>query len=227
MFVSRCVANAQPLRLLDDLADIVDVLATMKQTWPAPERNKQPILDVLARVLPASATVLEIASGSGQHAAFFAARQPGWLWQPSDFDPENLASIRAWVSEAQLPNLRAPIRIDVLERDWALGDLAPTALVCANMIHIAPWPCSLGLIDGAARYLPPGGRFALYGPFMLGGRHTSESNAEFDAGLKARDPEWGVRDAGEVTNLCEKAGFRLLERVAMPANNQTLVFERR
>lgn len=199
----------------------------MKQTWPAPERNKQPILEVLVRLLPASATVLEIASGSGQHAAFFAARQPGWLWQPSDFDPENLASIRAWIREAELPNLREPIRIDVLASAWPLGELAPTALFCANMIHIAPWACCLGLIDGAARYLPAGGRVILYGPFSFEGRHTSESNAAFDAGLKARNPEWGVRDAGEVTNLCEKAGFRLLERTAMPANNQTLAFERR
>lgn len=199
----------------------------MKQTWPAPERNKQPILDVLARVLPARATVLEIASGSGQHAAFFAAQMPEWTWQPSDFDAENLASIRGWVEDARLPNLRAPLRLDVLERDWPLGELAPSALFCANMIHIAPWACCLGLIAGAARHLPQGARFVLYGPFTLGGVHTAESNITFDASLKARDPDWGVRDADEVANLCEKAGFRLMERVAMPANNQTLVFERR
>jgi hypothetical protein len=199
----------------------------MKQTWPAPERNKQPILDVLARVLPERATVLEIASGSGQHAAFFAAQQPGWTWQPSDFDLENLASIRAWVEEVRLPNLRAPLRIDVLERDWSLGELAPSALFCANMIHIAPWASCLGLIDGAARHLPRGGCFVLYGPFTLGGEHTAESNITFDASLKARDPDWGVRDADEVANLCEKAGFGLIERAAMPANNQSLVFERR
>jgi hypothetical protein len=199
----------------------------MKQTWPAPERNKQPILDVLARVLPASATVLEVASGSGQHAAFFAAQRPGWTWQPSDFDPENLISIRSWVDEAQLPNLRAPLRLDVLERDWSLGELAPSALFCANMIHIAPWACCLGLIDGASRHLPSGGRFVLYGPFTLAGQHTSESNITFDASLKARSPDWGVRDADEVAILCENAGLCLIERVAMPANNQALVFERK
>lgn len=199
----------------------------MKQTWPAPERNKQPILDVLARVLPARATVLEIASGSGQHAAFFAAQMPEWTWQPTDFDAENLASIRSWVEDAKLPNLRAPIRLDVLERDWPLGELAPSALFCANMIHIAPWACCLGLIQGAARCLRSGGRLALYGPFTLAGEHTSESNATFDASLKARDPAWGVRDADQVIALCAEVDLRFVERVAMPANNQTLVFERR
>lgn len=200
----------------------------MKQTWPAPERNKQPILDVLARVLPERARVLEIASGSGQHAAFFAGAMPGWTWQPSDFDAENLASIAAWVQEARLPNLRAPIRLDVLEAVWPIDGIAPIdALFCANMIHIAPWACTLGLIAGAARYLPRGGRFALYGPFMLGGEHTSESNATFDAGLKARDPDWGVRDADAVIALCAEAGLAFCERVAMPANNQILVFQRK
>jgi SAM-dependent methyltransferase len=199
----------------------------MKQTWPAPERNKQPILDVLARALPARARVLEIASGSGQHAAFFAGAMPGWTWQPSDLDAENLASIAAWVTEAGLPNLRAPIRLDVLEAAWPLDESAPLdALFCANMIHIAPWACTLGLIAGAARYLARGGRLALYGPFMLGGEHTSASNATFDASLKARDPDWGVRDAGAVSARCGEAGLDFCERVAMPANNQILVFQR-
>ena len=200
----------------------------MKQTWPAPERNKQPILDVLSRVFPERAAVLEIASGSGQHAAFFAAQHPGWIWQPSDHDAENLASIAAWVAESQLPNLRAPIRVDVLEPDWPLSDADPLdAIFCANMIHIAPWACCLGLIQGAARYLRSGGRFSLYGPFMLAGEHTAESNATFDASLKARDPAWGVRDADQVIALCGEADLQFVERVAMPANNQTLVFEHR
>lgn len=200
----------------------------MKQTWPAPERNKQPILDVLSRTLPKRASVLEIASGSGQHAAFFAAQQPGWTWQPSDHDAENLASIAAWVTESQLPNLRAPIRVDVLEADWQLSEAEPLdAIFCANMIHIAPWACCLGLIQGAARYLRSGGRLALYGPFMLAGEHTSESNATFDASLKARDAAWGIRDADQVIALCAEVDLRLVERAAMPANNQTLVFERR
>jgi hypothetical protein len=200
----------------------------MKQTWPAPERNKQPILDVLSRAFPERATVLEIASGTGQHAAFFAEHRPGWTWQPSDHDAENLASIAAWVTESQLPNLRAPIRIDVLEADWKLSEVELLdAIFCANMIHIAPWSCCLGLIQGAARYLRSSGRVALYGPFMLAGEHTSESNATFDASLKARDPAWGVRDADQVIALCAEVDLRFVERVAMPANNQTLVFERR
>lgn len=199
----------------------------MKQIWPAPERNKQPILDVLQRVLPAQARVLEIASGSGQHAAFFAAQKPGWRWQPSDFDPENLASIAAWVSEAQLPNLAPPIALDVCAVEWKVGSGgAIDAMFCANMIHIAPWACCLGLIAGAARYLAPRGRFVLYGPFTIAGEHTAESNATFDASLKARNPEWGVRDSDQVIALAGEAGLSFLERVAMPANNQTLIFER-
>jgi SAM-dependent methyltransferase len=196
----------------------------MKQAWPAPERNKQPILDVLRRVLPERCSVLEISSGSGQHAAFFAAEQPSWTWQPSDLDPENLASIAAWVSEAQRPNLRAPLRIDVLDADWGLGTV--DAMFCANMIHIAPWACCAGLLTGAARHLQPGGKLVIYGPFSLGGVHTAESNAAFDASLKARNPSWGVRDADDVIALAAQHGLRFIERVPMPANNQSLVFER-
>jgi len=199
----------------------------MKQTWPAPLRNKQPILDVLRRVLPARCAVLELSSGSGQHAAFFAAEQPSWLWQPSDVDPENLASIAAWVQEAGLGNLRAPLRIDVLDEDWALGEAGSfDALFCANMIHIAPWACCRGLCAGAARYLVRGGKLVIYGPFSIGGAHTSESNAAFDASLKARDASWGVRDADDVIALAAQHGLRFRERVPMPANNQSLVFER-
>jgi len=199
----------------------------MKHTWPAPERNKQPILDVLQRVLPARGTLLEIASGSGQHAAFFASHLPGWTWQPSDLDPENLASIAEWVKDAQLPSLRAPLRVDVCDAEWNLDGIAPLdALFCANMIHIAPWAACLGLIRGAGRYLAPGGHFVVYGPFMIGGEHTAQSNATFDASLKARDPSWGVRDSDDVIALCAGVGVQFIERVAMPANNQTLIFTR-
>jgi len=202
----------------------------MKQTWPAPERNKQPILDVLRRVLPERCSVLEISSGSGQHAAFFAAQQPAWIWQPSDIDPENLASIAGWVNEAALPNLRPPLRIDVLDEDWgagAAGSLGSLeAMFCANMIHIAPWACCEGLLAGAGRYLRRSGKLVIYGPFSIGGAHTAQSNAAFDASLKARDASWGVRDCDEVTALAARHGLRLLERVPMPANNQSLVLER-
>ena len=197
----------------------------MKQCWPAPERNRQPILDVLTRVLPSSGTLLEIASGSGQHAVHFARALPGLVWQPSDLDPDNLASIRAWVVEAALPNLREPIALDVLEPVWDVGRL--DACFNANMIHIAPWECCAALFAGLRRHLEPGGVFVLYGPFRIGGAHTAPSNETFDAGLRARDPRWGVRDLEAVVEEAERAGLTLTERVPMPANNQSLVFTNR
>jgi SAM-dependent methyltransferase len=196
----------------------------MKQCWPAPERNKQPILEVLRRVLPARGRLLELASGSGQHAVHFAAQLPGFEIQPSDMEPANLASIRAWVDEAQLPNLRAPCVIDVRDEQWGVGSFE--AVFNANMIHIAPWECCLGLLRGAARHLLPGGVLVLYGPFRLEGAHTAPSNASFDADLRARDPRWGVRDAQEVIAQAERDGLMFVERVPMPANNQCLVFRR-
>jgi hypothetical protein len=199
----------------------------MKQTWPAPERNKAPILEVLARVLPSRCGVLELSSGSGQYAAFFAAQCPSWVWQPSDVDPENLASIAGWVKHAQLANLLAPLRIDVLDENWsALGSEPVEAMFCANMIHIAPWACCAGLMSGAERHIRSGGKLVIYGPFTIGGAHTAQSNADFDASLKARDASWGVRDADVVIALAAQHGLRFVERVPMPANNQSLVFER-
>ena len=196
----------------------------MKQTWAAPERNKQPILDVLRRVLPERGTMLEVASGSGQHAAFFAAELPNWIWQPSDVDATNLASISAWCTEAALPNLRSPIRLDVGDRAWNVADV--DAIYCANMIHIAPWQCCIDLIAGAGRELASRGLFILYGPFRINGEHTSDSNAAFDQSLKERDPSWGVRDLDAVTELAARAGLKFVDRTAMPANNQTVVFQR-
>lgn len=196
-----------------------------KLVWGAPERNKQPIAEVLARVLPASGVLLEIASGSGQHVVHFAGRLPQLTFQPSDVDPANLSSIRAWVAEAQLSNLRAPLALDVRSGDWGVG--AVDAIFNANMIHIAPWDCALGLMQGAARHLVDGGVLVLYGPFHIGGKPTAPSNAAFDADLRRRDPRWGVRDLGEVTALAEQCGLVLEERVPMPANNQTLVFRKR
>jgi hypothetical protein len=196
----------------------------MKQTWPAPERNKDAILAVLQRALPKVGRVLEIASGSGQHAAYFAAQLPALEWQPSDCDDDNLASIRAWVQESACPNLRPPLRIDVCDGDWGVGTVE--AIFNANMIHIAPWSCCEGLFAGAGRKLAIGGVLALYGPFRVAGEHTSESNARFDEGLKQRDPRWGVRDLEAVLELAHQAGLRFEERVPMPANNQTLLFRR-
>lgn len=194
----------------------------MKQTWAAPERNKQPILDVLARVLPARGALLEIASGSGQHAAFFAQRFPSWTWTPSDVSDENLASVAAWVAESALDNLHAPVRLDVCEDDWKVGSV--DAVFCANMIHIAPWECCVGLIRGAARHLNPSGLLLLYGPFRINGEHTSDSNRAFDESLRTRDARWGVRDLNEVTTLASASQLAFVERVAMPANNQLVVY---
>ena len=197
----------------------------MKETWPAPERNKQPILELLQRVLPTSGTLLEVASGSGQHAAFFAAALPALDYQPSDVDEANLRSIRAWVDDAALPNLRPPLTLDVCSADWGVGLV--DAIFNANMIHIAPIECCEGLMRGASRHLRRGGVLVVYGPFKVGGAHTSDSNARFDADLRARDPRWGVREATLLQALGEAGGLELEERVAMPANNQCLVFRKR
>ncbi len=195
-----------------------------KLTWPAPERNKQPILQVLERVLPDVGTLLELASGTGQHAAYFAEHLPGWTVQPSDVEEPNLASIRAWVHEARLPNLREPIRIDVLDEDWGVAPV--DAIYNANLVHIAPWEAAVGLLRGAARHLQPTGQLIIYGPFRISGQHTAPSNQSFDEDLKRRDPRFGVRDLEAVLELARAQGFELRERIEMPANNQTLVLAR-
>lgn len=195
-----------------------------KLSWPAPERNKQPIFEVLSRVLPARGTLLEIASGTGQHAVYFAARLPDLVYQPSDLEPANLRSIEAWVAESALPNLRAPLRLDVLEAPWPLGEV--DAIYNANLIHIAPWECAVALFEGASRHLSTQGVLVLYGPYRIGGAHTAPSNERFDEDLRQRDPRFGVRDLEAVVKLGEHHGFSLAERVEMPANNQTLIFRR-
>jgi hypothetical protein len=195
-----------------------------KLSWGAPERNKGPILELLVRVLPTSGRVLEIASGSGQHVVHFAAALPGLEFLPSDVEPANLESIRAWRAESGLSNVDAPRTLDVRDADWGVGAL--TAVFNANLIHIAPWECAIGLFDGAARHLDAGGALVLYGPFHVGGQATSPSNAAFDVDLQRRDPSWGVRDLDAVCELGSARGLRLEERVAMPANNQTLVFRK-
>jgi 2-polyprenyl-3-methyl-5-hydroxy-6-metoxy-1,4-benzoquinol methylase len=193
---------------------------------PAAERNRGPILEVLRRVLPLSGTVLEIAAGSGQHAVWFARALPGIDWQPSDVSAEALASIAAWRDEEGPANLRAPVRLDVTGEDWPEAGTFD-AIFCANMIHIAPWQACLGLLRGAGRHLSPRGTLVLYGPFRIAGEHTAPSNAAFDLDLRRRDPSWGVRDLDEVAREAERHGLVLEERVAMPANNQTVVFRAR
>jgi cyclopropane fatty-acyl-phospholipid synthase-like methyltransferase len=190
----------------------------------AAERNKQPIADVLAHVLPRAGLVLEIASGTGQHAEHFARELPGLTWQPSDSDPEMVAALAARVASAALPNLRPPLALDVHD---ALPPLEPVAaVVCINMIHIAPWSACEALLTHASALLEPGAPLVLYGPFMRDGVHTAPSNAAFDASLRARNPAWGVRDLTDVDGLARLCGFVLQLTIAMPANNLTVVWRK-
>lgn len=191
---------------------------------PATDRNRDPILAVLSRVLPARGLVLEIASGSGQHAAYFAPRLPGRTWQPSDADPAALASIAAWRAHDPCEALLPPLELDVTRSPWPLS--AADAVVSVNLIHIAPWAACVALLEGAARLLRSGSVLYLYGPFMRDGAHTAPSNAAFDEGLRARDPAWGVRDLADVAEVARRAGFALEELVEMPANNLSVVFRR-
>jgi SAM-dependent methyltransferase len=191
---------------------------------PAAERNRQPILEVLARVLPERGEILEIASGTGQHAAYFAAALPSLVWQPSERDADAFASIAGWSESEKLQNVRPPLRIDVTEEPWPVGQFA--GIFNANMIHIAPWAVGPALLRGAGRHLVAGGVLVMYGPYRIGGQHTAPSNAAFDLDLRARDPAWGVRDLEAVVEVAGEHGLALVERVAMPANNQTLVFRR-
>ncbi len=192
----------------------------MKLDFAATTRNREPIEAVLGPVLPARGVVLEIASGSGQHCAWFAQRFPHLTWQPSDPDPAHRASITAWTES--LANVRAPLALDVCAPDWT----APSAntIVCINMIHIAPWAACLGLMRGAADLLAPGEVLFMYGPFRVAGAHTAPSNEAFDASLRARDARWAVRDLEAVEAVA--VGFTLAKTVAMPANNLSLVFVR-
>jgi SAM-dependent methyltransferase len=193
-----------------------------RETAPSAERNKGPILDVVRRVLPAHGVVLEFGSGTGQHVAHFAAALPSLAFQPSELDTERHPSIRAWTRE--LPNVRPPIELDVTRRPWPIE--TADAIVCINVIHISPWRTTLALMEGAGELLPSAGVLVTYGPYRRGGRHTAPSNEEFDAHLKSRNAEWGIRDMEEVEAAANRAGLRLEEAVSMPANNFTLVFRR-
>ncbi|HET9622692.1 MAG TPA: DUF938 domain-containing protein [Kofleriaceae bacterium] len=196
-----------------------------KQHAPAAARNREPIAAVLGRVLPARGAVLEIASGSGEHAVWFARAFPGVQWQPSDPSPEARASIAAWRAEAGLANLAPPIALDVSAAWPADAPDGPLdAVVCINMVHIAPWAATLGLFAGAARVLAPGGLLFTYGPYRFAGAFTAESNAAFDRSLRARDPAWGVRDVDDLEAAARAHGLALRETVAMPANNHALIF---
>jgi SAM-dependent methyltransferase len=180
---------------------------------------------VLRDALPATGRVLEIASGTGQHAMCFAGALPGLDWQPSDADADARASIAAWLAHDALPNVRAPLALDVHQPDWGVDSL--DAVVCINMIHISPWSAAEALFAGASRRLADGGVLYLYGPYKRGGAHTSPSNDAFDQQLRSRDPVWGVRDMEAVIALGASVGFVCDEPIAMPANNFSLVFRKR
>jgi SAM-dependent methyltransferase len=198
---------------------------------PAFHRNHAPIWSVLAPFLQhRSGDVLEIGSGTGQHAVVFARSTPDIRWWPSDLNENHLASIAAWRAHSKLANLREPVRIDLMDFDWASdgrglqGEFI--AIVCINVLHISPWQASKSLLGGAARRLSADGRLFIYGPFKHHGEHTAASNAEFDAGLRKANSDWGVRDTVDVCVVAEGAGLKVVETVAMPANNFVLVFER-
>lgn len=201
----------------------------MKQHSPAAERNKQAILQVLERVLPDTGLVLEVASGSGQHASWFAERLPSLQWLPSDADADRLTSILAWTETHDASRVLPPMLLDVTDPGWADAvrrqHRQVDAIVSINMIHIAPWHAAEGLMTGAARLLlAPHGVMVLYGPFKRDGRHTAESNEAFDVSLRTRNPAWGVRDLADVEALAQEQGLLLRQVVPMPANNLSLVF---
>jgi hypothetical protein len=202
----------------------------------AAERNRQPLLEVLQRVLPTRGRALEIASGSGQHVAWYARHLPGWTWQPTEFDAASLPSIATWCRvdaggssdddrQAPLPNVLPPLRLDVLAASWPVAG-AFDAITCANMLHIAPWACCAGLMRGAAHHLATDGLLLTYGPYLVDGVATAPSNLAFDADLKRRDPAWGLRRVEDVDAEARRVGLRLRQRIEMPANNLMLVFER-
>ena len=199
------------------------------QHSPAAERNQGPILAKLLALLPPTGAALEIASGTGQHAAHFATALPGWTWQPTDLHNTHFASITAWAEQAGARNVRAPQRLDVLHDRWpsegpAFGAASFDLVYCANMLHIAPWACCTGLMQGAARHLTPGGHLVTYGPYLEDGVPTTPGNLSFDASLRAQDGDWGIRRIEDVAAVAVQANLQLAARHAMPANNLLLVW---
>jgi hypothetical protein len=199
-----------------------------RQYAPATERNRQPILEVLSRILPKSGNILELASGTGEHAVFFAPKFAPRQWIPSDPNPVLRDSINAWREIFPAENLHPARNIDVLEDIWPVeAELAIEAIVNINMIHISPWLACLGLMAGAGLILPPGGILYLYGPFKIAGEHTAPSNAAFDRSLRSQHPEWGVRDLDDVIAAAKDRGLEFQEKIAMPANNFSVVFQKK
>ncbi|MBT8432561.1 MAG: DUF938 domain-containing protein [Altererythrobacter sp.] len=196
----------------------------MKKYAPATLRNREAIAAVLAKELPASGTVLEVASGTGEHAVYFASRFPDLIWQPSDPNEEALASIEAWRDVEGSANLLPPLQLDASRDQWPIDQAG--AIVCINMVHISPWEASEGLFAGAARLLNGAARLILYGPYIEPDVETAQSNLEFDASLKSRNPRWGLRSTMDVDRLGAQTGFKRANRYQMPANNLILVYRR-
>ena len=191
---------------------------------PAADRNKQVIANMLMRLLPARGKALEIASGTGQHMAWFAAVLPGWAWQPSDAQADGFESINAWVREQAVGNVDKPVLLDVMARSWLPADRKFDLIYCANMLHIAPWATCAALMRGSARHLRPGGQLITYGPYLEDAVTTSTSNMAFDQSLRERNPAWGIRRLEDVEAQAALAGLKLGARHAMPANNLLLVW---
>ena len=196
-----------------------------KRHAPATLRNRDAIVAVLADWLPPAGTLLEVASGSGEHAVHFAAAFPALDWQPSDPDPDALTSIAAWSVEAGLPNLRPPLRLDASAREWPVA--AADAMLCINMVHISEWAATVGLFTQSAKLLQKGAPLILYGPYFRKDHPTAPSNLAFDESLRARNAEWGVRWLEDVTEVAEAKGFELAQVLEMPANNLMVLYRRK
>lgn len=206
----------------------MDTPIDARQYAPATQRNREPILEILLRVLPPNGNILEIASGTGEHAIFFAPRLSPRQWIPSEHNLALLSSIRAWQEHSPADNLHPPLEISVQDEIWSIEEenISVAAIVNINMIHIASWSACLGLMAGARRLLSPGGILYLYGPFKRGGEHTASSNLTFDELLRAQNPEWGVRNLEDVIEVANTQNLNLLEIVQMPANNLSVIFQR-
>ncbi|MEO1005281.1 MAG: DUF938 domain-containing protein [Cyanobacteria bacterium J06638_38] len=199
-----------------------------KQYAPATQRNREPILTILSEVLPSDSNILEIASGTGEHAVYFASKLESCHWTPSDINPLSRESITAWINTSPINNLALPLPIDVNQPDWhqQVIERDIDAVININMIHISPWQACLGLMNGVGQILAPGGILYLYGPYRRHGKHTAPSNASFDQSLRERNSLWGVRDLEAVVDAAAGANLRLEQVIEMPANNLSVIFSR-
>ena len=199
-----------------------------RQYAPATQRNREPIFEILSKVLVQKSNILEIASGTGEHAVYFASRLKSCRWIPSDPNPMSWDSIAAWKQIEAVDNIEQPLAIDVTQANWQqqVAELNIDAIVNINMIHIAPWQACLGLMTGARQILPSGGILYLYGPYKRNGEHTAPSNANFDRSLRDRNPEWGVRDLEAVVEAAAAQNLKLQQTIEMPANNLSVIFSR-